>query len=449
MYKKQTLLKIVVAVSLIGSMFPAQYAMGRTPASFLEKKFSIEVNDLGLKELLRLIGEQGGVKFDAGTIGDVKVSYSFQETTLKEALDKISKDQGFNYRIAGNIIYVESVESESAEKATLGQERTLQGSSVRVLQVRHASAKEISEKVPKSFFKPAESLHIDETSNSLVFYGSGASFSRLNEFVRAFDRVPAQIVIESQIVETSKNFIRDVGFRWGSTENNPAVGHGTAGNGYINTGSPSNPNFVGKLLLGWVDGKTLEAHLMAAESTGDAKIISRPNVMTLNNQVATINSGVTFNVKTLSSTTTGGNGSTPGQNVVGGLQQVSAGLKLQVLPVIVGEKLIRLKINVTNSEPNDSLAVDGIPGIVDNSAATSVIVQDGQTAALAGLIKSSLSNSENRAPLLASIPILGWLFKSQSKKDRTSELVILITPRVLLPMNDQAPARVPAEASAR
>ncbi|MCM2282515.1 MAG: hypothetical protein NDI61_11795 [Bdellovibrionaceae bacterium] len=401
-------------------------AAERMPASFVEKKFSVTVSDVSLPDLLKLIAQQGGVTIEVDESISGKASYSFQDTTLKDALERISRDHDFTFEVVDGVVFVDKTEKATSQTGA-GSGR---GLGVRVIGIKNANAKEISDKLPK-IFKTNESLLVDDATNSLVFYGSSGSYNKLLEFVQAFDQMPLQIMIESQILETSKNFVRDVGFRWGSTEADPTIGKHAVGNGFINTGVPSNPNLMGKFLLGWIDGKSLEAHLVAAESAGDAKIISRPNVMTLNNQPATISSGVTFNVKTLSSTTTGGGGSGGTATVAGGLQQVTAGLNLQVHPIVVGNGLIRLKINVSNSEPNDGLAVDGIPGIVDNSAMTSIIVRDGNTAAIAGLIKSTLSESENRAPLLSRIPILGWFFKSNSKKDRNSELVILITPRIV------------------
>jgi type IV pilus assembly protein PilQ len=163
--------------------------------------------------------------------------------------------------------------------------------------------------------------------------------------------------------------------------------------------------------------------------------------MTLNNQQARINSGITYSIKTLSSISASSTSSsvsssssssgTSGSGVLtGGVTSVSAGLNLTITPSLVGNEQIRLVVDISNSQPDEGTAIDGIPGILTNSANTSVIVKNHETAVIAGLIKQSKSNSSSGVPILSNIPLIGWLFKSNSKSDRNNELVIFITPGV-------------------
>ncbi|MCB0421721.1 MAG: type II and III secretion system protein, partial [Bdellovibrionales bacterium] len=203
-----------------------------------------------------------------------------------------------------------------------------------------------------------------------------------------------------------------------SVENSSAV---------IKNNDPSAPNFAVQLGLGKIDGSVLSARLAMAESEGVAKILSSPKIVTINNVGATINSGITYTVKTLASS-----GSTDrSASVSGGITQVSAGLTLSVRPTIVGTDQIKLNINVTNSEPDNSTLVDGIPGIVNNSTNTEIIVKSGNTASVAGLIKHNNSQSEGGVPYLSKIPLFGWLFKSQTTDSRDKELMIFITPKII------------------
>jgi type IV pilus assembly protein PilQ len=102
----------------------------------------------------------------------------------------------------------------------------------------------------------------------------------------------------------------------------------------------------------------------------------------------------------------------------------------------MGKELIRLKVTINNSQPDESTTVDGIPGIISNAATTSVIVGHGRTAVIAGLIKNVKAHSTASIPFLSKLPIIGGLFSNFSDSERNNELVIFITPQVVTPEND-------------
>ena len=215
-----------------------------------------------------------------------------------------------------------------------------------------------------------------------------------------------------------------------------------AGFGDTTTNSgPNSPNGNFKTVIGTVNSKTLDIRLTAAESKGDAKVISRPKVITLNNKMAKIQSGVTYHIKTLSSVQSGdagagsgasagsAGGTTPGV-LTGGITSIDAGLSLSILPSLVGEEDIRMIVDINNSSPDQGSAVDGIPGVLRNAANTNVIVKNKQTAIIAGLIKQSKSKNSDGVPILSDIPLIGLLFKSHSSTDLNNELVIFLTPTI-------------------
>jgi type IV pilus assembly protein PilQ len=165
-------------------------------------------------------------------------------------------------------------------------------------------------------------------------------------------------------------------------------------------------------------------------------------VVTLNNTAANIQSGISFNIKTLSAVGTGGGAAT---TATGGVATLNAGLTLNVTPTIMGQDLIRLNIVINNSQPDESQIVDGIPGIVNNAATTSVIVAGGRTAVIAGLVKNTGGRSVASVPFFANIPILGAFFRNSTSSDRNNELVIFITPQIVSPTSDLKPARAYGE----
>jgi type II secretory pathway component GspD/PulD (secretin) len=231
---------------------------------------------------------------------------------------------------------------------------------------------------------------------------------------------------------------------------------------------PNNPNAAFKTVLTGINAKTLEIRLNAAETNGDAKVISRPKVTTLNNKAATIQSGITFFVKTLSNVLTtdipaqrsgvgavggaggvGGVGGVGGAGglgtVAGGVTSLQAGLNLDILPILVGDDEIKLNVDINNSTSDLGSSVDGIPGILKNSANTTVIVRDKQTAVIAGLIKQNKAKTSGGVPFLQDIPLLGLLFKSHEVIDQNNELVIFLTPTIGNPENTKTDSYVGGE----
>ena len=406
---------------------------GHGPAAFYESRFTMAFRETPLEDALELIAHKAGLglKTEGSFKGDV--TESLINSTLEEAMDKIAGDHNFNYEIRKNTLYVMSEESEESggSGGGGGGGGGANAASFRSIPVLFANAREIMGGATKAL-KRSESLTVDDGTNSLILFGSDASFAKVKQYVALQDKAPKQILIEAQIVETTKNFSRDIGISWGEITNADTL-VSPRFSGSVTAPGPVPPIFTLKGLIGAVDGRALDAKLTAAETNGDAKVISRPKVFTLNNRRATVHSGITYNIKTLStvdnkqaSSGSSGGTSTQSGTVAGGLVEVKAGLNLEVTPTIVGDDHVKMTIKVENSEPNTGAAVDGIPGIVDNSADTSILVKSGQTATMAGLMKNSLSNTRNGVPWLSRIPVLGWLFSSHSDKDLTSELMIFI-----------------------
>ena len=110
---------------------------------------------------------------------------------------------------------------------------------------------------------------------------------------------------------------------------------------------------------------------------------------------------------------------------------ISASLALSAIPTITNDNKIAMRIKVEKSEPDFSHQVDGIPTITKRDANSEVVMSNGETIVLGGILTKSESESESGVPLLSQIPILGWLFKKKSVVDNQSELMIFITPTIV------------------
>lgn len=398
----------------------AQGAKG--PASFVDKKFNFNVQNASLDSLLQVMSEKAGLHLELSGDFTNRVTYAFSDASLETVLQKIASDTGMQYSLeAGDKLVVRRA----------GKGRGIASiDDIQMLELKFVDVADILPKLTK-YVGEGDDLQVDTKSNTLIFQGSTASFDRIKKFVTLLDVMPKQILIEAKIVETNDNFSRALGFNIGDTADN-TLNNTSKLTAVANTKVPSSAdqNFNFKYKFGTLNSRALDFRLTAAESNGDAKVISRPRVVTIDNQKASINSGIVFNVKTLTTQSTTSSTGTP-TAVTGGVEQVTAGLTLNVLPRIVGEEVVRMLIDVNNSEPSSAYAVDGIPGVTNNAANTSIIIKEGNTAVIAGLIKNAKTNAETGVPILKDIPLLGLLFRSKAKEERNNELIILITPKIL------------------
>ncbi len=193
----------------------------------------------------------------------------------------------------------------------------------------------------------------------------------------------------------------------------------------------ANPTSGFGILVGNLGGGVdLEAQLTAAEESGDAHIISQPSITTVNNTPAKIRSGLKVYVKTNSTIAVGGSGGSASSEE-SGLQEIDTGIELTVTPQMTASDTIKLKIDAVESEADFSRTVDNIPAVIDNTASTTVLVRDGETTVIGGMMKVNKSSTSQGVPFISSIPILGWLFKNKTKTKTDNELLIFITPRIV------------------
>jgi type IV pilus assembly protein PilQ len=166
----------------------------------------------------------------------------------------------------------------------------------------------------------------------------------------------------------------------------------------------------------------LNATLTAAATEGKAKVLSEPKIATLNNQAATIN------VTTQTPYTTSNVAATGAQSIT--VTYVTTGIKLTVTPSINADGRITLNINPDVSQPS-AAAPGAAPAIDSRNALTTVLVRDGETIVIGGLISDSFRDTIAKVPFLGDIPILGWLFKKKTKTRVRVELLIFVTTRIL------------------
>jgi type IV pilus assembly protein PilQ len=267
----------------------------------------------------------------------------------------------------------------------------------------------------------------------LIIKDSPSVIAEATALVKAIDTQTPQVLIEAKIVEASLDFSREFGVVMGlgadpnKMPDNWLYTPGTGPDAFSLNPITANPtgllNMTGMILD---DMFNLDLQLQAAEVNGDGKVISSPRVVTLDNSKASIEQGVSIPFQTF-------------ENGDAQLEFVDAVLKLEVTPHITADKSIIMKISVKRNAPDDSVfTLTGSPAIGKNQVKTETLVKDGQTLVLGGIYVISQSDRQSTVPYLNKIPFLGALFRNDEVSDNRKELLIFVTPRIVLPEEDDA-----------
>jgi len=277
---------------------------------------------------------------------------------------------------------------------------------------------------------PRGSFLIDTRTNTLIIKDTKKSINAVKRLVAVVDKPIKQVLIEGRIVEASDNFLRDIGVAWGGQfKNSRATTVGgtrvsatsTGGNGMIvdlpaTIGPTIGGGAVGVALSMLGNAVNLNLELSAAEAEGEVKIISNPRVITTNLKPATISQGTDAAFSTTSQ-----NGTQT--------QFKTAVLSLTATPQITADNHVIMQLLITKDSP--ALLNGGLTGINTKKVETEVYMDNGETVVIGGIYTRRTESNKKSVPGLASIPIFGYLFQKNLKKDERSELLIFVTPKIM------------------
>ncbi len=418
-----------------GPSFPATGEGIKNRMKGDQRLFTIEVRDAELSDVIRALAQQSGLNVIIGEGIEGKVTLSFKDITFRDALEIILKAHGLGYTIQNGVIWVGKKE-DIAEKVF-----------TEVVRLNYSNPTDAVMQIKGTLSKDGTAV-ADTRTRSVIIRDTADKVRAAKELLKSLDVRSAQVVIEARIVEANTNFTRQLGIQWGGkyTSGSDVIGGSPLlqnpfqdRNYAVNLPADNPTSGLGIILGNLTNNLVLDVELSAAESKGDVRILSRPKVFTLNNKPATIHSGLTFRVKLsqalLASQGTGTTGvATPVSTTTGvytGLEEIKTGIDLTVTPNITSDGFIELDITTDKSDPDFTHTVDGIPGVTEKSASTHVLVRDGDTVVIGGLFKSMTSEQKNSVPRLSKVPILGWLFRSESSTTQNEELLVFITPRIV------------------
>jgi type IV pilus assembly protein PilQ len=401
---------------------------------FTGEPITLTLKDADIKDVLRTFSAltQLNIVLDPGVSGSVTVE--LRDVPWDQALDLILRINGLDYVLENNVLRVAPISKLAAEKsarAAFDREQELAKPLKTVVKpLSYAKADYVADLLTTESYLLSDrgSVVVDERTNKLVIRDVIDRVEGILRLIETLDQPTPQVVIEGRIVETTRDFSRELGVTWGFSSVMDAEHGNDTGLEFPNSIESSgrvvlprgDQGFLSFAFADILNTFNLDFLLTAAEVDGVVKIVSTPRVTTQNLQKASIRSGLQIPVQTIANNTVT-------------VQYVDATLKLEVTPQITAEGTVNLEIDIKKQEPVLSSAVIGgqnVP-IFTRDATTQLLVRDGGTTVIAGIYQINDQDNENRIPGLSQIPVLGWMFKSKGIFKRHDELLIFITPRIV------------------
>jgi type IV pilus assembly protein PilQ len=431
------------------------------------QRISMDFKDADLTNVFRIIAEVSNLNIITSDEVKGKVSLRLVNVPWDQALDIVLRSKSLGASQEGNVLRIAPLSSlRKEEQDRFDSQKQVEQSRQEALN-RAAEVKSMQEAVfdtiPVSYSKASEllvkikplaskfgRLDSDDRTNVLIIRDLPKNIAEVKGLVATLDTATPQVLIEARIVEVDTTFTRDLGVQWGgavrgvSGSKQYGITGVTDASGASVPGAPVNaattnpftatnplPTFVanlpaavglgsgGGIAFGILkDNLRLDLSLTALESSGKGKIISSPKIVTTDNKEAVIEQGTQIPYSTVSAS---------GTNV----QFVDATLSLKVTPHITPDGRVSMKVDVKNDSQGDVAPGSTTPSINKKKATTDVLISDGETTVIGGILQITRNESRSGLPWLSKIPVLGYLFRRDTNSVQNRELLIFITPKIL------------------
>ena len=443
------------AASTMATSSQAQAPAAAAPVGrYTGEPISVNLKDVDLKDFFRLIHEISGlnVVLDPAVKGTLTIV--LDEVPWDQALDIVMQNNSLDKQLNGNVLRIatrSTLQREAETQRDLEKAQAEAVAPVTLTRVLSYSKAATMATTLKKFLSSRGDVLFDERSNQLIIRDIPSVIPVLDNLIRQLDRKAQQVEIEARVVSASRSFSRDIGTQLafagtGLNGRNMVGGDTTVGTSQINqsviappiivqgSGTANTPGsgampLVTNLAAGVPTSGLFLGHrspnfavdlfITAAEAKGVGKLLSKPKVITQNNEKAIVKQGTKIPIQTTINNTIS-------------VQFIDAVLKLEVTPQITAEGTIFMDVLVENTQIDTGIPrVSGIPALDTESAETKVTVADGGTVVIGGIIVSSQRTDITQVPLVGSLPLIGHLFKRTSVTTSSQELIFFLTPRII------------------
>jgi type IV pilus assembly protein PilQ len=411
-------------------------------------RLSLNFQDIEVRAVLQLLADFTGLNLVASDTVRGNITLRLKNVPWDQALDIILKSKGLSMRQTGNVIMVAPTQEIAAqEKLELESQQQIEELAPlrsEFIQVNYAKAAELQTiiKSPENnLLSERGNVTVDPRTNTLLVQDTAAKLEDVRRMIGRLDVPVRQVMIESRVVIANNDFARDLGVRFGASKYTERGFDSSSGalegnidaedqdvySGYtVNETIPLlvnlpavTPSGAANFLIGKVGSYLLQLELSAMQTEGRGEIISSPRVITSDNEKATIKVGQEIPYQESSAS---------GRTTVAFKEAV---LQLDVTPQITPDDRIIMRLKVNKDNPDFTREVLGVPPVDTRSVETNVLVDNGETVVLGGVYERTKSFNKEQVPWLGDLPVVGNLFKTTSKRDANTELLIFVTPKIL------------------
>ncbi len=439
---------------------------GVARADFPRSTVSFDLRDADVRDVIWAFAKEHKMNVIIGEDVKGKVTVSLRNVAVRTAFESILDNASLGFRQSGGIIRVNTLETIKKNQAveplvtrmvtlnyfttSYGGQNSTTGSNSQVGNLSTGSTQDREDNDDLKQLRLALEKHLSGVAgssvtvvprtNSLIITDVASNADRIIEMAKSLDVQTPQVLIEAKIIEVDASYSRNLGIttRFNSAKTtNTRIGGGAssslAGNGstigdngalVADAGASAFDFFLSSMSGGTITN--LQVILDAAESNGLAHTLGTPRITTLNNKEAIISSGQRIPFTTLGSINAQG-----GTNLVATVEFVDAALQLAVTPHVTNDNSVMMKVRATRNTADFDNTVFQNPSITTREALNEVLVADGDTVVIGGIYTNDDSNDHSGTPFLQDVPVLGHLFKNNSRTKDTRELIFLISPKII------------------
>jgi type IV pilus assembly protein PilQ len=437
-------------------------AQGAPPSSAPDKRYSgdpisVNLKDVDLKDFFRLIHEISGLNIVLDPLVKGNVTLVLDEVPWDQGLDLVLRNNGLSKELDGNVLRIatqDTLKHEAEQKRDLAKAQSDAIETVTTTRVLSYSKADTMSATVKKMLSARGDVIADARSNTLIISDIPDTMPKIDNLIRQLDRKGQQVEIDARVVAASRSFARDIGTQLAYSL---APGNNLLGGGFAVGTSPLSrivtPPFSSPALVSGTVPTTpgspasvamplatnlaagaptsgltyaftsanfaLDFMLTAMETKGVGKVLSEPRGVTQNNEKLTVKQGTKIPIQTTVNNTVS-------------TQFIDAVLKLDVTPQITADGTVFLDVTVENTQIDQGIArVNGIPALDTQSTETKVLIKDGGTIVVGGVVISSQRTDISEVPVLGTIPLIGNLFKRTTVNVSSQELLFFVTPRIL------------------
>ncbi len=412
---------------------------------FTGQRISLNFQDISIRAVLQILADFTHTNMVVSDSVSGNITLRLDDVPWDQALNIILRSRSLDKRQVGNVTMIApSAEIAAREKQEYDAAEEVQDSSPLrsdIIQVNYAKADDLANLLKgksNSVLSKRGKLNVDSRTNTIWIQDTGLKIEEVRELFKKLDVPVKQVLIETRIVEVTRDVALDLGIEWGISRPEHLSGTLRAANELAKGKAPAEVTpisdrlnvdlgaapaigqaaSIGLAVANLGSNILLDLELSALESENKAEVIASPRVVTSDQQEAYISSGEQIPYQQATSS---------GATAVSFVQAV---LSLKVTPQITPDGRIMMKLKINQDRASQTL-YNGVPAIITKEIDTNVLVDNGETIVLGGIFQRNQGNDVTRVPFFGTLPVVGILFKRTHANEKNEELLIFITPKII------------------